>query len=80
MIRWASKRPSPGTIFSLVAKTRWLEAISVVRSLTQPFCSARPASTSSEATIRSTLPGVGVSASKGSRPASCASGTGKISR
>ena len=60
---------------------RWVEAISVVRSgLTKPFSIARPASISSEATITSTLPGLGVSERTGSFPFSSRRGTGKISR
>ena len=52
---------------------RWVEAMSVVRSgLTKPFCRARPASTNSEDTMTSTLPGEGVSAMIGSRPSSSA--------
>jgi len=48
---------------------RCVDAISVVRSgLTKPFCIARPASTSSEATITSTIAGLGVSERTGSFP------------
>ena len=60
---------------------RCVDAISVVRSgLTKPLCIARPASTSSEATITSTLPGLGVSERTGSFPFSCSFFAGKISR
>ena len=60
---------------------RWVEAMSVVRSgLTKPFAIARPASTSSEATMMSTLPGLGVSESTGSLPPRSLFFAGKISR
>ena len=60
---------------------RCVEAMSVVRSgVTKPFCMARPASSSSEATITSTLPGLGVSDITGCLPPSSPAVAGKISR
>ena len=47
---------------------RCVEATSVVRSgVMKAFCMARPASTSSEAAIRSMLPGLGTRAITGGR-------------
>ncbi len=63
-----STRPSPMADFSAMEYTRWLEAISVVRSrVTKPRCTARPASISSDASTTSTSPGMGMSASTGAR-------------
>ncbi len=62
-------------IFSVMAKTRCVEATSVVRSgVTMPRWMARPASISSEQTTTSTSPGTGMRASTGSRPFAAASG------
>ena len=61
--RSSLKRPSPIALFSAMANIRWVEAMTVVRSgVIIPFWAARPASRSSDATRRSTLPGVGRSA------------------
>jgi hypothetical protein len=69
----ASARPSPGAIRSVIAYTRFVEAISVVRSGVQnPRWIARPASISSEAITMSTSPGVGKRLSTGSVLASAA--------
>ena len=74
----ASARPSASAIFSVMAKTRWVEAISSVRSgVTKPRSTARAASISSEASTTSTSPGTGIRASTGSRPAACAASFGK---
>ena len=60
--------PSPGTIFSLTASARWVEAISVVRSgVTKPRMMARPASIISAAISTSTSPGAGASENTGMR-------------
>ena len=67
----ASTRPSAIAIFSVIANTRLVEAISVVRSgVISPRWIARPASISSDAITISTSPGTGISASTGSCAAS----------
>ena len=76
----ASARPSASAIFSVIANTRWVEAISSVLSgVTKPRSTARAASISSEASTTSTSPGTGISASTGSRPAACAASFGNSS-
>ena len=76
-----SASPSPSADFSPIVNTRWVDVTSVVRSrLTNPRCMARPASINSEATIRSTSPGLGISARIGCAPAASAEARGKNSR
>jgi hypothetical protein len=71
----ASSRPSARAIFSVMANTRWVEAMSKVLSgVTKPRSTARAASISSEASTTSTSPGIGIRASTGSRPSACALG------
>src|SRR5262249_29618507 len=66
---------SASAVFSVMANTRWVEAISKVFSgETKPRSTARAASISSEASTTSTSPGTGISASTGSRPSACALG------
>ncbi|MHC2281384.1 hypothetical protein ACVME8_008027 [Bradyrhizobium diazoefficiens] len=66
-----SAMPLPGAIFSPIAKDRWLDAISVVRSgVTRPRRIDRPASMNSAAITTSTSPGVGISDRIGLRPSS----------
>ena len=61
--------PSPGTVFSLTASARCVDATSTVRSgVTKPRRIARPASIISAATSTSTSPAAGISAKTGSRP------------
>ena len=65
-IRSSLKRPSPIALFSAMANVRWVDAMTVVRSgVIIPVWAARPASRSSDATRRSTLPGVGSRAMTG---------------
>ena len=72
-----SKRPSPCAIFSTVVSVRRVDVTSSVRSaLTMPLCTVRTASSSSEATTRSTQPGTGSSDRIGMRPSSAAKGVG----
>ena len=72
--------PSPIADFSTTEYTRWVEAISVVRSgVTMPFSNMRPASISSDVTTISMLPGAGYKPITNSCPFSASNGAGKIS-
>ena len=76
----AETRPSPSAVFSVIDQTRWVDAISVVRSaVTRPRWTARAASISSEARTMSTSPGIGINASTGSAPAAPAAAAGNSS-
>ena len=60
--------PSPGTVFSLTARARWVEVMSVVRSgVTKPRMMARPASIISAVIMMSTSPAAGIRAKIGWR-------------